>query len=249
MAVALSKNIRILSDAEAVAKTAARIFSSAASVAVGSRSSFSVALSGGSTPTLLYRILGSSFQDVISWQHVHLFWTDERCVPADHKQSNFRIVNEELLSHIDMPNGNIHRIKGELAPDEGAGTYETELRGHFGREGLPRFNVIFLGIGEDGHTASLFPGSEALGEEQRLAVPAYSMEASSWRVTLTLPVLNNAGLVVFLVTGSNKAEIMAKLFSKEDRSSYPAGLVNPLNGRVIWLIDKDAASGLDSAGQ
>ena len=143
-----------------------------------------------------------------------------------------------------MPAGNIHRVKGELAPEAAAKEYEHDLRTHFGADGIPRFDLILLGMGSDGHAASLFPGEKTLSETERLAVPAFSASAGNWRVTLTLPVLNSSSLVVFLVTGRTKAGIVTEILAKGKREPYPAGAISPQHGRIVWLLDKDAASGL-----
>ena len=244
METALSSNVRILPDAEAIAHIAARIFQSAAAVAIASRGRFSVALSGGSSPQRLYRMLGSAYRANIRWDLTHIFWSDERCVPADHAQSNFRLANEELISRISMPAGNIHRMRGELPPEEAAREYELDLRTHFGVDGIPKFDLILLGMGSDGHAASLFPGAETLSEMERLAVPAYAASVGNWRITLTVPVLNSASLVVFLVTGRTKAEIVTEILAKGKRDPYPAGAISPQHGRIVWLLDHDAAAGL-----
>jgi 6-phosphogluconolactonase len=244
METALNRNVRILPDPEAAAGTAARIFLSAAAVAISLRGRFSVALSGGSTPQPLYHMLGSSYRENIRWELTHLFWSDERCVARDHIRSNFRLAYEAMISRIGIPDENIHRIQGELGAEEAAAAYETELKRYFGADALPRFDLILLGIGEDGHIASLFPGAETLAETERLAVPALSPTAGDRRVTLTLPVLNNAALVVFLVTGRTKAGIMTEILVNGKKDAYPAGLVSPHHGRLIWLLDEDAASGV-----
>jgi 6-phosphogluconolactonase len=244
METALSRNVRILPDAEAVAHIAARIFSSAAAVAISQRSRFSVVLSGGSTPQQLYRVLADAYREHIRWDLTHLFWSDERCVPADHEQSNFRQANDTLISRISIPAGNIHRVKGELAPEEAAITYEHDLRTHFGAEEIPAFDLILLGLGSDGHAASLFPAAKTLSETKRLAVPAFSASSGNWRVTLTLPVLNSSPLVVFLITGKTKAEIVTEILAKGKGDRYPAGAISPQHGRIVWLLDKDAAAGL-----
>lgn len=244
METALSSNVRILPDADAVARTAARIFQSSAAVAIASRGRFSVALSGGSSPQLLYRMLGTAYRENIRWDLTHIFWSDERCVPADHELSNFRMANEALTSRISMPAGNIHRMRGELPPEEAAKDYERDLQTHFRADGFPRFDLVLLGMGSDGHTASLFPGAEAVSDMKRLAVPAYSASAGNWRITLTIPVLNAASLVVFLVTGKAKAGIVVEILAKGKREPYPAGAIIPQHGRIVWLLDSDAASGL-----
>lgn len=244
METALSKNVRILPSADAVAHTAARIFQSSAAVATTLRGRFSAVLAGGTSPRQLYRLLGTAYRETIRWDLTHLFWSDERCVPADHDLSNFRLANEELISLIAIPLGNIHRIRGELLPDEASREYELDLRTHFGTGAIPRFDLILLGVGSDGHVASLFPGAETLSEMKHLAVPAFAASAGNWRVTLTLPVLNNASLVVFLVTGGSKAGIVTEILAQGKRDSYPAEAVSPLRGRIVWLLDKDAAAGL-----
>jgi 6-phosphogluconolactonase len=242
-------NVRVLPDDEAAAHAAARIFTEAAADAISLRNRFSVALSGGSTPHKLFHLLGSSHRDKIAWGQAHIFWADERCVPPDHEQSNFSVAHEALISRIGIPAENIHRIRGELMPEEAAEKYGHDLRAYFGTAGIPGFDLIFLGLGEDGHTASLFPGGKAVSETKRLAVPAYSSRARNWRVTLTLPVLNNAALVVFLVTGKTKAGIIREILAKGNRNPYPAGAVRPEHGRIIWLLDEDAASGLKETEQ
>lgn len=177
---------------------------------------------------------------------MHLFWSDERCVPRDHEQSNFRLAYDELISSIWIPSENIHRIKGELRAGDAAGYYETEMTKHF-REDLPVFDLLMLGVGADGHTASLFPGSEALGEKQRLALPVFSSTALHWRVTLTLPVLNAAKQVLFLVSGRSKAGIVGSLINKKEKNSSPAAMVKPPHGSITWLLDRDAASEIPEA--
>ena len=177
---------------------------------------------------------------------MHLFWSDERCLPRNHEQSNFRIAYDELISCIWIPYENIHRIIGELSPWEAAGYYEAEMKKHF-REDLPAFDLMMLGVGSDGHTASLFPGSEALKEKQRLSLPVFSHTALHWRVTLTLPVLNAARQVLFLVSGRSKAGIVGSLIGRKESKGYPAAMVKPSAGNITWLLDRDAASELPEA--
>ncbi|NJD55251.1 MAG: 6-phosphogluconolactonase [Nitrospirae bacterium] len=249
MEASLIRDVRALPDADGAAHAATRIFAEASAEAVSLRNRFSVALSGGSTPHRLFHLLGSSHRGKLDWGHVQIFWADERCVPPDHEQSNFSVTHEALISRIDIPAENIHRIRGELRPEEAAAKYERDLRAYFGVTGIPRFDLILLGVGEDGHTASLFPGETAVSEMKRLAAQAFSSREGNWRVTLTLPVLNNAALVVFLVTGKEKARIIKTVLTEGKRNLYPAGLVRPHHGRVIWILDKDAASGLKETEQ
>ena len=187
------------------------------------------------------------FRDPIDWSRVHLFWGDERCVPPDHPDSNFRMVREALLTKIQIPNKNIHRMLGEREPAEAAAAYEAELKEFFGAErgGWPRFDLIFLGLGEDGHTASLFPGTAALEENEHPVAVVYVERLHSYRLTLTLPVINAAAQVTFLVSGASKAMIVREILVSDSASSnYPAARVRPTEGRLTWLIDTDAAKEL-----
>lgn len=244
MTLKTGDSVIILPDIDAVSHEAAAIFINSAERCISLRGRFSVAVSGGSTPGRLFSLLGSElYADKIDWSKVHFFWVDERCVPKEHKDSNFGGAWNSLLSQISIPESNIHRIKGELPPVDGALEYEKELMTFFGAATLPAFDLIFLGMGEDGHTASLFPASDSLKEDKRLAVPVYVERLKSWRVTLTLPVLNNADSVVFLVTGRNKAEALKEILGRDESAkNYPAYLIKPDNGSLTWLIDNDAAS-------
>lgn len=204
---------------------------------------FSVALSGGSTPRALYeRLAAAEMAERIPWRKVHLFWGDERCVPPDHPDSNYGLTAAALLRHIPLPPENIHRIAGELPPAEAARRYEAELRAFFGE--TPAFDLVFLGMGEDGHTASLFPGSPALNESHRWAVEVEHTVAPPplvWRVTLTFRVLNAARRVVFLVSGAAKAAMFAQVWRGGD---FPAAQIRPQDGELLWLVDRDAAARL-----
>ncbi len=234
-------DIRVLQDLEAVSHEAAAIFTAAAENCIALNGRFTAALSGGSTPERFYTLLGSKkYIEKIDWSRVHLFWADERCVSKEHKESNFRLAFEAFLSKVSLPAGNIHRIKGEKEPEEAAMEYEDEMRGFFGKKALPVFDLVILGVGEDGHTASLFPDSRALKEAVKLAVSVYTDRGN--RVTLTLPVLNNANQILFLAAGSSKAEILYEILKGENRETYPAGLVKPEQGKVTWLVDKMAAN-------
>lgn len=239
----LRELLRIVDNTEDLAAEAARLFRDASEHAIAGHGRFSVALSGGSTPQQLFRHLGASYRKKIAWDRVHLFWSDERCVPRDHEQSNFRLAYDELISRIWIPGENVHRIKGELRPLEAARYYEAEMKKHFG-EDLPVFDLILLGVGPDGHTASLFPGSGILRETQRLALPVFSDTALHWRVTLTLPVLNSAKQVIFLISGRAKAGIVSSLIGLKEHKGYPAAMVNPAAGSITWLLDRAAAAEL-----
>jgi 6-phosphogluconolactonase len=225
---------------------AAENFAVLAGKAPGPSGRFSVALSGGSTPKGLYSLLASSrYGDRVPWSRVHLFWGDERCVPPDHPESNYRMVREVLLSKIAIPAENVHRMAGEKEPDIAAAEYEAELKRFFRLSpgALPRFDLILLGLGEDGHTASLFPGSDALRETERLVTACYVSKLKSHRLTLTLPVLNAGAVIVFLVAGKNKASIVKEVL-KAKAASLPAAKVQPIDGRLIWFVDREAGAEL-----
>jgi 6-phosphogluconolactonase len=207
-----------------------------------------VALSGGSTPKALYSLLATpGFADRIPWPKVHLFWGDERCVPPDHAESNYRMVRESLLSKINFPPENVHRMAGEKEPKLAAAEYDNELKTFFQlSEGEPpRFDLILLGLGEDGHTASLFPGSEALKETKLLVTANFVGQLNTARLTLTLPVLNNAGNVCFLVAGASKAAIVKEVLGTDSATGkLPAQRVRPVRGALTWFITRDAAAAL-----
>ena len=241
-----NRKIEVLSDLEALSLRAASIFVSASKNSIASNKRFAVAISGGSTPRRLYTLLGSEvYRHRVDWQHVHFFWADERCVPKEDEASNFRTAFDTFLSKIALPDKNIHRIKGEEAPDKAARDYEEEIRRFFGESERPGFDLIILGVGEDGHTASLFPGSKSLEERVRLAIPVYLGEPSKNRITLTLPVLNNADQILFLVAGPSKAGVLSEILGDgEKRKGFPAALVRPAHGNMTWLIDQEAAGKL-----
>jgi 6-phosphogluconolactonase len=189
-------------------------------------------------------LASAEYSEQINWPGVHLFWGDERCVPPDHPESNYRMVHEALLSKISIPPANIHRMEGEREPQQAASEYEDELRRFFQLKSgqAPQFDLILLGLGEDGHTASLFSGSTALNDRERLVTTTYVERLKAHRLTLTLPVINAAAQVTFLVAGQSKAsvvkEILAKGFAPEN---YPAARVLPADGRLTWLVTADAA--------
>jgi 6-phosphogluconolactonase len=243
MAAPVRRGLCVLPDAEAMSRHAALLFAERTREA-SSTGRCTIALSGGSTPRRFFKLLGSAFRDLVPWGDLHVFWVDERCVPPEHQDSNFRTAHETFLSHVPVPSSNIHRITGELPPEEAARAYESELRRHFG-ERLPSFDLILLGVGEDGHTASLFPGSASLAERARTAIPVYAERLNSWRVTLTLPVLNNASLALFLAAGPAKSHVIGTILGcGAHGEAYPAALISPDRGEVQWLIDREAAGSL-----
>jgi 6-phosphogluconolactonase len=241
--------VTIVDDAPALAREAAGVLTRCARDAVSARGRCAVALSGGSTPRATYeRLAEPPYRDAIAWSDLHAFWSDERHVPPTHAGSNFRMAYDAWLSRVPIPPGNIHRIRAELADArDAADDYERTLRGFFQLEtgAFPRFDLVLLGVGSDGHTASLFPGTAALCESARMAVALWAEQVSAHRVTLTLPVLNAAGDVLFLVSGAAKAAIVrACLCGSRETQLLPAQLVRPPAGRVTWLLDRDAASSL-----
>jgi len=242
----LKDQIQILPDLEAISHQAASLFVKAAKNAIDRRMRFVAAISGGSTPRRLYTLLGSAeCSPQVDWQKVHLFWVDERCVPKDHEESNFKVSFDSVLSKVSMPVENIHRIMGEEDPEKAARDYENEIRESFGTGDWPVFDLIILGMGSDGHTASLFPGSKSLEERERLTVPVYLEKPKINRITLTLPVLNHASQILFLVSGRSKATVLSQVLGDgHERDRYPAGLINPIHGDIIWLIDQEAADRL-----
>jgi 6-phosphogluconolactonase len=238
--------IKILADAPALAEFAAGRFIKIANDAIATRGRFCVCLAGGSTPRLLYALLAqSSWTAQIEWSRVQVFWGDERCVPPDHPDSNFLMARLALLDHVPLPAENVHRIFGELETDIAALDYENEMQRVFFGQLYPRFDLVLLGLGDDGHTASLFPDSPALSETRRWVV---SVEHSVpppplvTRISLTLPVLISAANVLFLVSGAGKSAILLRVMQNQDVSNpLPAQLVRPKDGRLVWALDKQAA--------
>ena len=240
--------IIVCRDVDELNRRAAAQFVALANDAIARSGRFTVALSGGSTPQALYSLLASSdYCKRVDWLRVHLFWGDERCVPPDHPESNYRMVREALLSQIQIPPENIHRMVGEIEPEQAAVSYAVELKQffHLDENGWPRFDLIFLGLGEDGHTASLFPGSAALEETDRLVATAYVEKLHAQRLTLTLPAINAAAQASFLVSGQSKAPMIEKILGAgAARLDYPAARVAPADGRLTWLVDAAAAARL-----
>ncbi len=235
-------SVNVYESPEELAEAAAREFASRAAEAIRDRGRFAVVLAGGSTPKTTYEILARDYADQIDWANVHVFFGDERAVPPDHGDSNYRMARETLLDHV--PVGSVHRMQGELPPDEAAEAYEQDLLDFFGSEGLPRFDLILLGTGPDGHTASLFPETSALEVHDRWVVANPVLKLDTTRITLTVPVLNAARAVCFLVAGESKAQPVAEILEgNPDPREYPASLIQPQDGPT-WMLDHPAASGL-----
>jgi 6-phosphogluconolactonase len=235
--------LMVVEDAAALYRAAAREFCRCAQEAVAARGRFSVALSGGSTPRGVYSLLADKQKNILPWEKIFIFFGDERCVPPDHPDSNYRMAGESLLSKVPIPSENVFRVRAELPAEAAADDYDRRLREFFRLAGdnWPRFDLILLGIGEDGHTASLFPGSPALIEQSRLVVANWVEKFQGYRITFTYPVLNHAAEVVFLVSGASKAQILSEILAPGQRVVYPAQAVKPQDGRPLWITDKDAA--------
>lgn len=242
-----NREVRILGDADGIAQTAAAEFLQAARESVQKKDCFRVALAGGSTPKALYELLSNNplLQAMVPWSKMQLFFGDERHVPPNDAQSNFRMATEAMFSKAPVNAKQVHRIKGEMAhPAEAAEEYAEELRLSFRLEGgqLPRFDLVLLGMGPEGHTASLFPGTKALREDRRLVVSNWVGKLYTDRITLTPPVLNNAARVIFLVHGAEKSPaVKAVLEGPYEPEQLPAQMIQPTNGRVLWLLDPTAA--------
>lgn len=256
----MSEKLRIVysvePDAAALARRAAQYFAEKCADLLVAHSSMRIAISGGSTPKAAFGLLGDRtgpWRALMPWSKLDLWWVDERCVPPDHADSNYRMTREAMLDHVPLAPEQIHRMEGELEPADAAARYETALRNGFGLKDaeLPRFDLLQLGMGPDGHTASLFPHTAALHEKSRL-VTANHVETvkDSWRVTLTQPVINNAADVFFLIAGADKAQIVKEvLMGPRDPERLPSQLISPVDGILTLLLDQAAAALLPVRGE
>jgi 6-phosphogluconolactonase len=234
----------ICADAAELAQESARRFAELAEVSTNDAGRFTVALSGGSTPKAMFQILAEKpFADSLPWRSIYFFWGDERCVPPEHADSNFRMANETLLSKVPIPRENIFRILAEDEDHESAAAgYSETLRKFFADE-WPHFDLVFLGMGADGHTASLFPGTTALRVNDRIAVDNYVEKLQSWRITLTAASINRARNIIFLVAGEDKAPALNEVISgPRNPELYPSQLIEPSHGALLWMLDEAAAS-------
>lgn len=247
--------VECFSTTDALMAGAAERFVSVARRAIRESRRFMVALAGGSTPRRLYELLAMpAYARRVDWSRTHLFWGDERCVAPDDPASNYRLTREALLGRVPVAEANVHRIHGEDPPARAAAAYEQELREAFTtREGPPsrapgcRFDLVLLGMGSNGHTASLFPGLAAVRERERWVVAEHVAEVSMWRVTLTPPVLNAAGHVVFLVSGAEKAAMLQRVLEgPSEPHVLPAQAIAPSDGVLAWLVDAPAAARLQA---
>jgi len=238
-----TRDVRVAPGAEQLVREAADLFVSTAREAVSSRGVFRVALSGGNTPRPVYEALATpAYRDAVDWSCVQMFFSDERFVPSDSLESNYHMANEALLSKVPIPERFVHRVATEgVAPDEAASLYEEGIRRVFevALDETPGFDLILLGLGGDGHTASLFPDTEALHVVDHLVVPNFVPKLDTWRITFTYPLINAGHVVAFLVQGKDKAERVAEILDGD--SGLPAAGVRPTSGRLVWLLDRDAA--------
>ncbi len=233
---------RIYQDVETLSLAAAELFAAEARQAVLARGRFTIALAGGSTPRRAYELLARNpFREQFPWQKTHIFWGDERCVTAEDPRNNALMAYQTLLDHVPIPPEQVHPMVCDRSPQQAAVAYEALLRDFF-PAGHPRFDLVVLGLGENGHTASLFPGTAVLEEQQRWVAEVYVADEGLYRLTLTAAAINQAALVVFLVSGSDKAPILRKVLKEaQDPRSIPAQLIKPVDGGLLWLVDRDAA--------
>ena len=244
--------VDIYPDLAALSRRAVEEFVAIAAESMREREQFSVALAGGSTPRELYRLLATpEFVGRVHWSGVHVFWGDERCVPPEDDRSNFRMAYEELLSRVPIPLANVHRIRGEDEPPQAAEEYETELRKFFehsmAANAWTRFDLVLLGMGSDGHTASLFPGTPALDEHEHAVMAVWVEKFSMWRITLTPVALNAARHVRFLVSGADKVDTLHEVLKGRPRPrELPSQIVRPIDGDLHWLVTADAAAKLEA---
>lgn len=242
-------------DPAALARRAAQYFVEMAGEAAEARGRARIAISGGSTPKAAFQLLADPAQPWrarMPWEKLDLYWVDERTVPPDADASNYRMTREALLDHVPLRPIQIHRIEGELAPEAAAARYESELRNSFRLEGAesPRFDLIALGMGPDGHTASLFPHTEAIHEMGRLVATNHVPQLDTWRITLTWPVINHASSIFFLISGADKAAMVKEVFTgPRDPERLPSQLIWPSSGILTLVLDRDAAALLPPVGE
>lgn len=242
----LKRRVRVFDDAERLSIAAAERFREIARRSADRNGRFSVALSGGATPKRIYEILADEeFVLENVWTKTHVFFGDERCVPPDHADSNYRMANETLLSRVNIPNENVHRIRGEGDAHANARAYEDEMRGCFLGSSWPEFDLVMLGMGEDGHTASLFPHTDALEETRSWVAANWVEKLDAYRITLTVPAINNARCVMFVVAGESKASRLKEVLEgPREPLRLPSQMIRPATSDLEWLVDSEAASKL-----
>lgn len=241
---------RVSSTPAEVAKAAAELFTYSVITAVNARGIARVAISGGTTPKAMFALLADASQPFVSqmpWDKLDLYWVDERCVGPEDADSNYRMTREALLSKVPLPAERIHRMEGELEPEEAAARYEAAIRNGFRLEGAetPTFDLILLGMGDDGHTASLFPHTEAISEMSRIVVANHVPQKDTWRITLTWPVINQGREVAFLIEGAGKANVLYEVLQGPYQpDTYPSQIIRPASGKLTLLLDAAAAAKL-----
>jgi 6-phosphogluconolactonase len=241
---------RVFASPAAAARAGARLFSDVAVKAAKDRGVARIAISGGTTPKLMFQLLADPaepFLNQVPWDRIELFWVDERCVPPDNAESNYRMTKEALLSKVPLPAERVHRMEGELEPEVAAARCESVIRNTFKLEGAepPTFDLILLGMGDDGHTASLFPHTDALNEMSHIVVPNHVSQKDAWRITLTWPVINQGREVAFLIEGEAKAQVLHEVFlGPYQPDTYPSQIIRPASGRLTLLLDRAAAAKL-----
>jgi 6-phosphogluconolactonase len=242
--MSFKQKIIIKDDPSILANRAIEIFVAEAGRAVDESGRFAVALSGGSTPREMNKMLAEGpYRLNIPWRKTHIFWVDERCVPQDSRASNFGVAKKDFITAVPIPETQVHPMKCESSPRESANKYEQVLRDYFSLTsgGMPRFDLIYLGIGTDGHTASLFPGHQALNETEKLVTAVKGGKPNVARITMTLPLLNQARHIVFLIVGTAKARTIQTIL-EDEKTHLPAQKIRPLKGEITWLLDRSAAS-------
>jgi 6-phosphogluconolactonase len=244
----------VWSKKEETAMAVARLFAKRVEEAVATRGVARIAISGGSTPQATFKLLADPagpFLNTVAWDKLYLYWVDERCVPPTDPESNYGVCKELLLDKVPLPEANVFRMEGELNPEEAASRYESYLRNSMKLEGAesPAFDLLLLGMGPDGHTASLFPNTEALENITNLVVANHVPQKDTWRITLTAPVINQATEVVFAIEGAGKADVLAEVFTgPRDIERLPSQLIRPSNGKLLLLLDEAAAAKLPAPG-
>ena len=241
----MSGDLRVVSDGEELSRVAAREILRIGAAAIEARGRFLVALSGGTTPRGTYERLAAG-TNALDWSATSVFWSDERCVPAEHPESNYRMAREALLGSVPIPEDHVFRVRTELAPPLAASEYHDRIATVVlrGPDHWPRFDLVLLGMGADGHVASLFPGTKALDETDQFAAASYVDSISSWRITLTLPVLNHAEHAIVLVSGREKADALRRAIKRQParhQPPLPAERLHPEIGTLLWIADQEAA--------
>lgn len=242
--MASTTEVKIFSDQEQVVKSLAEVIFKLTQTST--KDGFHILLSGGSTPLVLFKEIEEKYSDLINWQQIHFWWGDERCVPKESDESNYKHVNDLLISKVAIPDSNVHRIKGENEPEKEAKKYSEEIKTYINMRGeSPVFDLVLLGLGDDGHTASIFPGELELFEDKRICAVTSHPLSGQKRITVTGKVLNNANRIFFMVTGANKAQRISEIMNDNDAAKLlPAYYISPTNGELIWFIDENAAKNI-----